>query len=199
MTPAMTRIFTLTLFFLLCAATTGAQDTLKPLVVTTGVLNGDTLPLLDISPSVVFPQGTPQVARQAVRFDRLVYNVKKVYPYARMAGVKLKEYESILDTIPGEKARKAFMKKAQEELESQFGNEIRDLTISQGKILIKLIYRETGHSSYDLVRELRGGFVAFLAQTMASLFGYNLRTRYDPQGEDQVIEHIVQKIESGEL
>jgi len=194
----MVKLFTLILL-VFSSILLHAQDTLKPKVVPAGILNGDTLPLLDISPSVVFPEGDKRVARQVVRYDRLVHNVKKVYPYAKMAGVKLREYEAILDTIPTEKRRKAFMKIAQDELEAKFGNEIRDLTISQGKILIKLIYRETGHSSYDLVKDLRGGFMAFIAQTMASLFGYNLKNTYDPQGEDQVIEYIVRQIESGAL
>lgn len=86
---------------------------------------------------------------------------------------------------------------AEKELEDEFGNDIRDLTFSQGKILIKLIYRETGNSSFEIVKELRGGFTAFIFQTLASLFGYNLKTTYDPEGEDQAIEKVVQMIEAG--
>ena len=71
--------------------------------------------------------------KAAMRYDKLIYNVKKVYPYAKLAGMKLDEYQKVLDTIPTEKARKAYMKKAEKELEAQFGDEIRDLTFSQGK------------------------------------------------------------------
>ena len=73
------------------------------------------------------------------------------------------------------------------------------MTYSQGKILIKLIYRETGNSSYDIVKELRGSFSAFIWQTVARIFGYNLKTTYDPAGEDQAIERIVLMIEAGTI
>ena len=91
------------------------------------------------------------------------------------------------------------MKKAEDELESQFGDEIRDLTFSQGKILLKLIYRETGSSSFDIVKELRGNFTAFIWQMLARVFGYDLKVTYDPAGDDQTIERIVLMIESGAL
>jgi len=91
------------------------------------------------------------------------------------------------------------LKKAEKELEAQFGDEVRDLSYSQGKILIKLIYRETGNSSYDIVKDLRGGFRAFIWQTVAVIFGYNLKTNYDPTGEDQAIERIIIMIEAGAI
>jgi len=91
------------------------------------------------------------------------------------------------------------MKKAEKELEAQFGNEIKDLTFSQGKILIKLVYRETGNSTFDIVKDLRGGFTAFIWQTMARIFGYNLKNGYDPAGEDQAIEQVILMIEAGAI
>jgi hypothetical protein len=91
------------------------------------------------------------------------------------------------------------MKKAEQELEDKFGEDIKAMTYSQGKILIKLIYRETGSSSFDIVKELRGRFSAFVWQTLARIFGYDLKTKYDPGGEDQNIEKIVQMIEAGSI
>ena len=91
------------------------------------------------------------------------------------------------------------MKKAEKELELQFGDELKDLTFSQCKILIKLIYRETGNSTFDIVKQLRGKFTAFIWQTLARLFGYDLKTDYDPGGTDQAIEQIVLMIEAGAI
>jgi hypothetical protein len=159
----------------------------------------DSIAEMEVKPVVIFPPVKFESKREMVRYDRLVYNVKKVWPYAKLAGQKLKEYEKILDTIPDEKARKVFMKKAEKELEAKFGVQIRDLSFSQGKILIKLIYRETGNSSYELVKELRGGFRAFIWQTLAVIFGYNLKTTYDAGGDDQAIERIVIMIEAGAI
>lgn len=163
------------------------------------VIGNDTLPAVDMRAVVIFPPVKHENRRQSVRYDKLVFNVKKVYPYAKLAGEKLRYYEMALDTIRGEKDRKAYMKQAQKELEAQFGKELREMTFSQGKILIKLVYRETGNSTYEIVQELRGNFTAFMWQTMAVLFGYNLKTGYDPEYSDQAIEQIVLMIEAGAL
>ena len=164
------------------------------------IVDGDTIALIDLKAFMAFPPfETP--TRKVIRYDRLVYNVRKVYPYAKLAGEKLAQYERVLDTIQGEKARKAYMKRAEKELELKFGPELRELTFSQGKILIKLIYRQTGSSSYEIVQELRGKFAAFVWQTLASIFGYDLKTMYDPvhDPQDQMIERIVLMIEEGSL
>jgi len=91
------------------------------------------------------------------------------------------------------------MKRAEKEINKEYGGELKDLTFSQGKILIKLIDRETGETSYDLVQTLRGKFTAFFYQTFARIWGYNLKVRYDPLGEDRQIEAIVRMIELGQL
>jgi len=175
-----------------------SQDTIKKVVTPTAQMT-DSIAEIDVKPVVIFPPVRHESKRAMIRYDRLVYNVKKVYPFAKMAGMKFAEYKKILDTIPDEKSRKKFLKKAELELETRFGNDVRELTYSQGKILIKLIYRETGNSSYDILKELRGGFRAFVWQTLAVIFGYNLKTSYDPAGEDQAIERIVIMIEAGAI
>jgi Domain of unknown function (DUF4294) len=176
-----------------------SQDTTMKNMVPGKVLNGDTLPYIDINTVVVFPDMDFRNAKELVRYEKLVYNVRKVYPYAKLAGAKLAEYKIRLDSIPNEKERKKFLKQAEKELEARFGDEVKDLTFNQGKILIKLIYRETGNSTYDIVKELRGSFNAFIWQTLARIFGYDLKTQYDPEGEDKAIERIVQMIESGAI
>jgi hypothetical protein len=183
--------------FLLYASLCFSQDTITHIRVPATVLNGDTVPTVEMNSAMIFPQGEYPGVEELKKYYRLVYNVRKVYPYARLASLKLQEYKKVLDTIPTERKRKAFIKHAQKELESQFGDELKKLSFSQGKILIKLIYRETGNSTFDIVKELRGSFSAFIWQTMARLFGYDLKTSYDPAGEDQAIEKIVQMIESG--
>jgi hypothetical protein len=175
-----------------------SQDTTRT-VPQTQVIGGDTMDVVDVRPVVIFPPAPPRTKRESARYDKLVYNVKKVYPYAKAASKQLALYKAILDTIPTEKARKIYLKKAEKELETKFGDEIKDLTFSQGKILIKLIYRETGSSTFDIVKQLRGGFTAFIWQTMARLFGYDLKTDYDPGGTDQAIEQIVLMIEAGAI
>jgi hypothetical protein len=175
------------------------NDTLLPMIVPGKIMNGDTLPSIDISAITVVPQPTFNYYNELLKYEKLVYRVRKVYPYAKLAARKLDEYKKIMDTIPTERGRKKFIKKAQKELEDQFADEIKKLSFSQGKILIKLIYRETGNSTYDIVKELRGGFSAFIWQTMAGLFGYDLKTTYDPGNEDQMIEKIVLMIDAGAL
>ncbi|MGA2822421.1 MAG: DUF4294 domain-containing protein, partial [Bacteroidales bacterium] len=92
-----------------------------------------------------------------------------------------------------------FLKAAEKDLEARFGDEIKDLNFTQGKLLIKLIYRQTGNSTFEIVKELRGSFNAFIYQTIARIFGYDLRSQYDPEGNDKAIEHIVQMIDDGSL
>ncbi|HNX86031.1 MAG TPA: DUF4294 domain-containing protein [Bacteroidales bacterium] len=174
------------------------QDTTR-IQVPAELFEGDTLALVTINPVMIFPPVRFATKRQSVRYDRLVYNVKKVYPFAKLAGAKLKEYKTILEALPNEIERKAFTKKAEKELENQFGDEIKELTFSQGKILIKLIYRETGNSTFDIIKDLRGGFSAFIWQTLARIFGYNLKSMYEPDGHDQAIEQIVLMIEAGAI
>jgi len=194
MKPGIIIVF----FFLSVTRFSFSQDTTK-IISPLSPPGNDSIIEIDIKPVVIFPPVHHGSKREMIRYDRLVYNVKKVYPYARLAGQKLLEYKNVLDTIPDEKSRKNYMKKAEKELETQFGDQIRDLTYSQGKILIKLIYRETSNSSYEIVKDLRGGFKAFIWQTLAVIFGYNLKTTYDPNEEDQAIERIIIMIDAGAI
>ncbi|MDP1624076.1 MAG: DUF4294 domain-containing protein [Bacteroidales bacterium] len=175
-----------------------SQDTTK----TTGstqIIEGDTIALVDVKAVLIFPPVEFPNKRASARYDKLVYNVKKVYPYAKLAGKQLAAYQAIIDTIASEKERRLFIKQAEKELEDRFGDELKQLTFSQGKILIKLIYRETGNSTFDLVRQLRGKLIAFIWQTFAKLFGYDLKAGYDPGGADHAIEQIVLMIEAGAI
>lgn len=133
------------------------------------------------------------------KLTKLMKNVKIVYPYARLAGIKLVEYEDVLMQAADDKERRKIMKQVEDELEAEYGEELRNLTVSQGKILLKLVDRETGESSYDLVTDLRGEFRAVFYQAFARIFGLNMKIRYEPNGEDREIENIVRMIENGQL
>jgi len=167
-------------------------------VVYAEVVDGDTLPMVSLREVEIYSFHFTS-KRKAKKITKLIRNVKKVYPYAKLAGIKLDEYEVILAGIDNDKERKQVIKQVEKDLKNEFEDDLRNMTFSQGKILIKLVDRETGDSSYQLVKELRGNFSAFFYQAFAKIFGFNLKTKYDPEGEDKEIETIVRMIESGQI
>ena len=130
---------------------------------------------------------------------RLANNVKKVYPYAKLAGEKMQEYDSILANTQDKSERKRLMKQAEDEITDQYTEDLKKLTITQGLILVRLIDRETSRTSYQVVQELRGKVRAFFYQGFARLWGYNLKSEYDPHTnpEDDDIETIMTLLERG--
>ena len=169
-------------------------------IVTKGVvIQGDTIPYIPLPTVTIFPKFQFSSKAEIRQFTKLVRNVKKVYPYAKLAGIKFNEYNAMLAQVKSESEKKKIMKQVERDLKDQFGDDLKNLTFSQGKILIKLVDRETSNSSYDIVKEFRGAFVAFFWQSLASLFGYNLKVKYDPNGEDALIEGIVRRIEAGAI
>ena len=131
---------------------------------------------------------------------RLIRNLKIVYPIARYANNKLREMEQTLMTMEGDRrAQERYTKEVEKELKQQYTPIIKRMSFSQGKILIKLIDRETGHTSYQLVKDMRGNFNAFFWQNLGRLFGMNLKDRYDPDGEDRIIEQLITLYEAGLL
>ena len=138
---------------------------------------------------------TNRYYRQQKRHIRLEYNVRKVYPYARKAALKISEIEEKLADIKTESKRKEFIKEEYKQLMKTFKAPLMRLSITQGRILIRLIYRETNLSSFTHIREYRGAANAYFWQSIARIFGHNLKASYDPsKGEDAEIEQIVQKI-----
>jgi len=164
------------------------------------VIDGDTVPQLVLEEVTITPAATTTPAtKPSKKYNRLVADVKKVYPYAVIAGVKLKEANDMIAKTTNDAEKKKKIKQVEEEMKAQFTDDIENMTYSQGKILLKLIYRQTGVTSYDIVKELRGSLRAVFYQTLARLVGANLKMEYDPTGDDKAIEEIVTKIESGEL
>lgn len=168
------------------------------LIVKAKIVDGDTIPMIDLPVVRIRSYIIYRTPLDQKRYDRLVRNVKRVYPYAKLAGIKLREYDAMMAGL-SEKEQKKLYRRAEDDLKAEFGDEIKALTFTQGRILLKLVDRETGDPTYHIVKELRGTFVAFFWQNLSRLFGYNLKEKYDPQGNDRDIEIIVQRIENGTI
>jgi hypothetical protein len=194
----MKKLLLITLLLFCALAWSQAQES-KYTVLRAIIMDGDTVPYLRLKEVEVYSLKIPKTRRAQKRLTKLIKNVKIVYPYARLAGIKLKEYEDLLVNASSDRERKQIMKQAEKEIDEEYGGELRELTFSQGKILIKLIDRETGDSSYELVQELRGKFRAFWYQAFARIWGYDLKAKYDPEGDDRQLEVIVRMIENGQL
>ncbi len=175
-----------------------SQDTIG-YVCAIKVIDGDTLIVSGIEEVYIFPPHKFKNAREARRYRRLIRNVKKAYPYAKLAAKKLAEVNDKMLTITTKNEKNEYLKQVEQEIKDEFEEKLKKLTITQGKILVKLIDRETGDTSYALVKELKGSFSAFFWQALARLFGNDLKAEYDPYGEDRLIEEIVLLIESGQL
>jgi len=159
---------------------------------------GDTLPVVNLTYVTITEQRTFSSKREARQWSRLKRDVAKVYPYSKLAGKKLKHYNELMQGKT-EKEQKRLMEQAEEELKAEFEDDIRNMTLNQGRILIKLIDRETGNNSYNLVKDLRGTFQAFFWQSIARIFSTNLKESFNPLAnkEDKMIEDIIESIENG--
>ena len=195
------RVLFLSMFIFLSSFAFGQElkdgNLVKGFVCKTIIIDGDTIPLMDLPPVVIYDYVHVMSPTERWYWDRLVRNVKTVLPYAKLAGIKLREYNTQLVGAKNDGERKRIMKKAESDLKAEFGDQLKELTFSQGDILLKLVDRETGNCSYELVKDLRGAFVAFFYQNIGRLFGYNLKARYDPNGKDHQVETVVYMVENG--
>jgi hypothetical protein len=167
-------------------------------VITRGVIqDNDTLPMIELEEVKVYERKDFEYLYLKRRYRRLIINVKKAYPYSKIAGNRLKGLDDYLATLESEKERKAYVDKVEGDIMDEFERDVKKLTVTQGIILVKLIDRETGRTSYEVIKDLKGGLTAFFWQGIARLFGNNLKTEYDPTGNDRIIEDIVLGIEAG--
>ncbi len=193
----MRRLIVILLFFIPALALAQLPDGSK---VTLGTKSGnDTIPLVNLPAVDVFGAIDPAQAENLKKYLKLRRDVLRAYPYAKLASQQLKFINDSTAKITSERAKKKFIKETEKELKERFEKDLKNLTYTQGRILIKLIDRETGNTSYELVKDLRGSLQAFFWQSMARLFSSNLKSEYDAFGEDRMIEGIVQAIERGEL
>jgi len=193
------RYITCVAIFFGMAQLLSAQDkTQDSLTITRGIIqDNDTLPIVELPAVTVYERKDFEYLYLKRRHRRMIRNVKIAYPYAQVAGERLMELDNQLASMENEKERKDFIIQAEQDIMQQFEKEVRKLTITQGIILVKLIDRETGRTSYQVIRELKGGITAFFWQGIARIFGNNLKAEYDPEINDKVIEDIVLGIEAG--
>ena len=189
------------LLFLLAAAFPLQGQVIAERKVRFGIIvDGDTLPYYHLKEIRVIESASLLSETEIRKNQKLIRNVKKMLPYAKIGKQRLDELELRIADMP-KRQRKEAIKQAEKDLLADFSDELKACTISQGMVLLKLIDRETGRTSYVLVDELRGKIRAGFYQTFARLFGYNLKSQYDPRKnkEDNLIERIVLSIERGKL
>ena len=171
----------------------------NPGVVPFIVDEGDTIPVVNLPVVDILSAFGPDDEEAFKKYLKLRRDVLRAYPYAKLAANQLKIINDSLEKIPSERAQKKYIKATEKQMKEKFEKDLRKLTYTQGRILIKLVDRETGNTSYALVKDLRGGLQAFFWQSLARFFGANLKSEYDPEGEDRMIEGIVRAIERGEI
>lgn len=210
------RIFITALMALMLAATATAQDkkgdnpednevdmdnpTFVPMVKVGKVLiDGDSIQYVELNNVYVYPQPVFKNARQRAAYNRLVYNVKKVLPIAKEVNRVIIETYEYLQTLPNKKARDEHMKRVEEDIKKRYTPRMKKLSYSQGKLLIKLVYRECNSSAYDLIRSFISPIRAGFYQAFAWAFGASLTKKYDPEKTDRLTERVVLMVESGQL
>lgn len=170
----------------------GKNDTIWSQVI---IYNGDTIPAKILASVDVDHQMTRAMRRRVDAMTRLRNAVYVTYPYARRAGMILNDMNVHLAAMTTESERKEYIKSKEKELKKEFTEPMEKLSVYQGKVLMKLINRQTGNNCYDIIKEYRGSFSARLWQTVAFFFGSSLKQSYDASGDDHDIEVIVQEVE----
>lgn len=182
------------LFFLVLLSTAFAQQTREDTLL---LIEGDSIPQYGITLKevVVFQPLRFKTREELKRYILLRRRVFRVYPYAKLAADRLTVLNDRLNEIESKRGRKKYLKRLEKFIYEEFEEELKKLSKSQGRILIKLVHRQTGSTTFDLVKELRTGWKAFVYQTTASLFSLSLKDQYNPAEvlEDYLIEDILQR------
>jgi len=203
----MKRLFIICMVLLFCVggySQTGevsAPDSTQSIyhVLKTATYDGQTYPLVELNEITVFGKMPRGVRFNYRRHARLVYNIRRVYPYALLVRNEVGRVNRLLETMPNKKDQNNFLQQYEKDIFKEYEDDMKKLTFSQGKILIKLIERETQNTSFDLIRQYRGKFSATFWQSIARIFGADLKADYDPAGEDYLIEQVIIEIEAGRL
>ena len=174
--------------------------TLVPMVKVGKVLHdGDSIQYVELNTLYVYPQPVFADARQRQAYNRLVANIKKVLPIAKEVNAIIIETYEFLQTLPNKKAKDEHMQRVERSIRKEYTPRMKKLTYSQGKLLIKLVYRECNSSSYQLIQAFLGTIRAGFYQAFAALFGASLTKKYDAEGVDKYTERIVRQVEAGQL
>lgn len=190
----------------LCAAqddggTADKEGALEPMVKVGKVLddNGDSIQYVEMNSVYVYPQPVFKNAKQRAAYNRLVANVKKVLPIAKEVNRIIIETYEYLQTLPDKRARDEHMKLVEKSIRKEYTPRMKKLSYQQGKLLIKLVYRECNSSSYQLIQAFLGPIRAGFYQAFAALFGASLTKKYEPEGIDRLTERVVLMVESGQI
>lgn len=176
------------------------NPTFVPMVKVGKVLNGgDSIQYVEMNNVYVYPEPVFKNEKQRQDYNRLVRNVKKVLPIAKECNAIIKETYEYLETLPDKRARDEHMKVVEKAIKKEYTPRMKKLTYSQGKLLIKLVYRECNSSSYNLIQAYFGSIKAGFYQAFAWTFGASLRKQYDAEGVDRLTERVVLMVESGQL
>ena len=173
------------------------NPTFVPMVkVGKALVDGDSIQYVELNNVYVYPEPTFKNEKQRAAYNRLVYNVKKVLPIAKEVNKIIIETYEYLQTLPNKKARDEHMKRVEAEIKKQYTPRMKKLSYSQGKLLIKLVYRECNSSAYDLIRAFINPIRAGFYQAFAWTFGASLTKKYDPEKTDRLTERVVLMLES---
>ena len=168
-------------------------DTLRYHLVRFQVVDGDTFYVVNLKEVEKLGKKRKRNVDDAKRFAKLVRDVKRALPYAKLAAFRMQLIEQNLAHCNDDETKKEYLKKSEAGLKKQFEDQLKNLTIDQGHILVKLIYRETGKTTYNIIKQYQGGSKAFIWNTFGKLYGHNLKTEYDP-AEEYEIEFIIKKL-----
>lgn len=163
------------------------------------VYEGDTIPYVKLPTVYIFKPLKFKNKREMNNYYKLVRDVKKVLPISKEVNRAIIETYEYMMTLPNEKARQKHMKAVEKSIKEQYTPRMKKLTFAQGKLLIKLVDRQTNSTGYELVKAFMGPFKAGFYQTFAALFGASLKKQYDPTGDDALTERVILMVESGQL
>lgn len=196
-------IFILFLFFgsLKCFAQQQPRSAAQKTVYLTPmcVYEGDTIPYVKLPTVYIFKPLKFKNKRDMNKYYKLIRDVKKVLPISKEINHAIIETYEFMMTLPNEKARQRHMKAVEKSLKEQYTPRMKKLTFAQGKLLIKMIDRQTHSTGYELVKAFMGPFKAGFYQTFAALFGASLKKQYDPTGDDALTEQVILMVENGQL
>ena len=178
---------------------TEAEEAEVPIMTQMGTVQykGKTIPHIIMPALPKYAPLTFKNDRERAEYNRLVYNVKKVLPWAKLAKLTIIETVEVLDQLPDKRSRDAHIKEVERGLKAQYGPALKKLTRSQGRLLIKLVNRECNQTGYAIAKAFIGPFKANLYQGIAVLFGNSLNKKYDPDGDDRYTERVVRMVEAG--
>lgn len=163
------------------------------------LVDNDSIQYVELNTFYVYPKLTFKDEKQRQAYNRLVANIKKVLPIAKEVNSIIVETYEYLQTLPDKKSKDEHMKRVEKGIRKEYTPRMKKLTYSQGKLLIKLVYRECNSSSYQLIQAFLGPIRAGFYQAFASLFGASLTKKYDPEGVDKFTERIVRQVEAGQI